>query len=109
MSISKAMKKAEDDKDVEAMMSFYHEDFEFVRHQTGTTMNKTELRVILLGMMTHPSFEELMQRCIYENDDILVTHSVMRFQDGSRESVLIVKMIENGQVIRSESGATPMK
>ena len=109
MNMFKALQKAEAEKDIEALMSLQHEDFEFVRHQTGTTMNKTELRVILLGMMTHPSFEELMQRCIYENDDILVTHAVMRFQDGSRESVLGAKMIENGLIIRSETGATPMK
>ena len=109
MSLFKALRKADEEKDIEAYRSLHHEDFAFVRHQTDSTMNKTELRVLVLGMMTHPSFQELMTRCIYENDDILVTHLVMRFQDGSRESVLIVKMIENGQVIRSESGATPMK
>lgn len=86
MNIFKALRKADEEKDIDAYMSYHHEDFEFVRHQTGTTMNKTELRVLVLGMMAHPSF-----------------------QDGSRESVLIVKMIENGQIIRSESGATPMK
>ena len=36
MSIFKVMRKAEDEKDVDAMMSFYHEDFEFVCHQSGT-------------------------------------------------------------------------
>jgi len=56
MSLFKALRKADEEKDIEAYMSLHHEDFEFVRHQTGST-----------------------------------------------------KMIENGQVIRSESGATPMK
>ena len=50
-----------------------------------------------------------MQRCIYENDDIMVEHSVMRFQDGARESVIKVKMQEDGQMIRSETGASLMK
>ncbi len=50
-----------------------------------------------------------MVRCIYENDDILVEHFVMRFPDGTRESVLVVNTLENGQVIRQETGATLMK
>jgi hypothetical protein len=50
-----------------------------------------------------------MVRCIYENDDILVEHFVMRFPDGTWESVLVVNTLENGQVIRQETGATLMK
>ncbi|MFQ3212314.1 hypothetical protein ABXT70_13650 [Candidatus Njordibacter sp. Uisw_039] len=44
-----------------------------------------------------------------QNYDIMVEHSVMRFQDGSRESVIKVKMQEDGQMIRSETGASLMK
>lgn len=60
-------------------------------------------------MLSDTSFTEVMLRCIYENKDILVEHSVMRFQDGSRESLISVKMIENGQVVRQETGASLMK
>jgi hypothetical protein len=41
-------------------------------------------------------------------DDILVEHSVMRFKDGARESLISVKMLENGLVIRTETGASLM-
>ena len=109
MSISKAMKKAEDDKDVEAMMSFYHEDFEFVSHKFGSSLTKPEFKAMCIKMFAHASFDRLMHRVIYENDEILVVHFVMRFPDGTRESVMAVNMLENGQVIRRETGATPMK
>ena len=109
MSIFKVMRKAEDEKDVDAMMSFYHEDFEFVRHQSGTILTKPEYKEMVIGMFAHASFDRLMARCIYENDDILVEHFVMRFPDGTRESVLVVNTLENGQVIRQETGATLMK
>ena len=60
-------------------------------------------------MWTQTNPNEIMHRCIYENDEIIVEHSVIRYQDESRESLISVKMIENGQIIRVETGATPMK
>ncbi len=50
MSIFKAKKKAEDDKDIEVMLSFYHEDVEFVRHQTGTSLTKPEFKEMVTDM-----------------------------------------------------------
>jgi hypothetical protein len=45
-------------------------------------------------------------RCIYENDDILVEHSLMDFPDGTREAVMAVHTKKDGKVIRTETGAT---
>jgi hypothetical protein len=109
MKLFRAIKKANEERDIETLMSLYHDDFEFVRHQSGTTLKKSEYRVLISGMFAETSYKEIMHRCIYENDDILVEHSVMRFQDGSRESLISVKMLENGQVVRTETGASLMK
>jgi len=109
MKLHKAIKKANDEKDIEALMPLYHEDFEFVRHQSGTSLNKSEYRVMISAMWTQTSLHEVMHRCIYENDEILVEHSVIRYQDESRESLISVKMLENGQVLRQETGASLMK
>ena len=49
------------------------------------------------------------QRCLYENDEIMVEHSVMTFPDGTSEAVLVVNHIKAGKVIRVETGATPIK
>ena len=108
MSLHKVLKKALEKNDVETFLSVFHEDYEFVRHQSGTTMNKAQFSEMVSGMQTNTGYEELMRRCIYENNDILVVHSVMRFKDGSRESVIAVNMLENGKVIRTESGASLM-
>ncbi|WP_443639833.1 hypothetical protein ABXT70_07300 [Candidatus Njordibacter sp. Uisw_039] len=56
-------------------------------------------------MTTVKGFIEVIYWCIHENDDILVIHSVMRFQDGAQESVIAVNMLENGQVILAKSDA----
>ena len=36
-------------------------------------------------------------------------HQVMTFPDGSRECVMIVDSLKDGKVIRTETGATPIK
>ena len=109
MEMFRAFKKAKAENNIEALMSLYHENFEFIRHQSGTTLKKPEYRELISRMLSDISFTEVMHRCIYENNDILVEHSVLRFQDGSRESLISVKMIENGQVVRQETGASLMK
>ena len=45
---------------------------------------------------------------IYENDDILVSHSMVSFPDGTSEAVLVCFTISNGKITRSETGATPI-
>ena len=109
MSIFKGIKKAHEDQDMEALMSLHHDDCEFISHSNGASVRKAEFMERMSRFWLDPSFDERMQRCIYENDDIMVEHSVMRFPDGSRESLMAVNMLENGQVIRRETGATPMK
>ena len=109
MKLFRTVKKAVEDRDIDALMSLYHEDFEFIRHQSGTSLNKAEYTTLMEAMFVDERFKMLMHRCIYENDDILAEHSVMRFQDGSRESLLSVQMIEDGQIIRQEPGASLMK
>jgi len=42
MKLFRAIKKANEERDIETLMSLYHDDFEFVRHQSGTTLKKSE-------------------------------------------------------------------
>ena len=47
-------------------------------------------------------------RIIYENDEIGVAHFFVSFKDDSRQAVLVVYIIKDGKIIRSETGATNM-
>ena len=49
------------------------------------------------------------QRIIYENNEIGVAHSFVTFKDGSKQAVLVVYIIKDGKIIRSETGATNIK
>ena len=48
------------------------------------------------------------RRLIYENEDILVTHNIATFSDGSREAILPAILEKHGRLWRGETGATPL-
>jgi len=94
---------------MEAYLACLHDDFIFVRHQSGTEISKTDWIPILTAMMESDALEFSKQRCLYENEDIMVEHSFMKFPDGSSEAVLVVNHLQDGKIIRAETGATPIK
>ena len=88
MSIYEKWSSGIDNRDAEALIACLHDDYTFVRHQSGTTMNKAQMSDMLRGFMASDSVVVNSQRCLYENDDILVEHTVMDFADGSREAII---------------------
>ena len=48
-------------------------------------------------------------RCLYENEDILVMHNVMGFPDGSKEAVMVVHTLKDGEILKTETGARPIE
>ena len=63
-------------------------------------------RAVFSFMMNNADFVTHESRCLYENDEAMVTHGVMSFPDGTREAVLAYNQIKDGKVIRLETGAT---
>ena len=107
MSVFETMETARNEADIQAYSDLMAEDFVFVRHQNGTTLNKSETKEMLTNMMSAGGAFGAT-RCIYENDDILVTHSVNDYPDGTREAVLAAYTIKDGKVTRLETGATKL-
>lgn len=106
MAVFENWNKAMNDRDVEAVMACIHDDFEFVRHQSGTSMNKDEMAAMMRGFMASDQVVIKERRCLYENADVLVEHSIMDFADGTRESIISFNRVKDGQIIYSETGAT---
>jgi hypothetical protein len=69
-------------------------------------MGKTKMSEMMASMMANEEVVIKDPRCIYENDEILVEHSVMDFPDGSTEAVMAVHTKKDGKIIRTETGAT---
>jgi len=109
MSIYERWSQASEQRNAEAMVACLHDDYVFVRHQSGTTMNKAAMSEMLRAFMSSDSVVVRSQRCLYENESVCVEHSVMDFSDGTREAILSFHRIQDGQFIRSETGATPVQ
>ena len=60
------------------------------------------------GMMANEKFIQESSRCIYENEEIVVSHSFMSYPDDTREAVMLVAMLKDGKIIRMETGATTL-
>ena len=109
MNIYNQFIAAVDAKDVDKVMELYADDYAFVRHQTNTTMNKADMQSQFEYMMASDKFKISGQRCLYENEEVLVTHQFIDFPDGSREALLIMHTLSNGKIVRTETGATPLE
>ena len=101
------LKKAWDQADVDAYKALHHEDFTFTFHSTGRVMTRDDMTDQgMKGMMM--TVKNTHQRCIYENDDILVTHFIMTFPNGTRDAVMYVATKRDDKILRIETGSTPL-
>ena len=109
MAIFEALNAAIQNRDADAYVGLYSDDAVFVRHQSGTEMNKSEFSDLIKRMMASDETDMGVRRCLYENDDILVMHSINDYPDGSREAVLMACTKKDGKISRVETGATPLQ
>ena len=49
------------------------------------------------------------RRCIYENDDVLITHAFVTYGSGDKEALMTVYLKKDGLLWRMETGATQLK
>jgi len=108
MSVFEKMHAAVEANDPDAYLALYGDDAVFVRHQSGKEMAKPEFDALIRKMMASDDMKMGERRCIYENDDILVVHSINDYPDGSREAVLMAMALKDGKIVRVETGATPL-
>ena len=95
-------------RNAEIWTEILHPEFEFIRHKSNTSLNKDETIAMMRQFMASDAVREHSRRCLYENDEILVAHTVISFADDTSESVIAVYTKKDGQIIRSETGATPI-
>ena len=48
-------------------------------------------------------------RCLYENEDIMVTHFINKFPNGTSDAIMMVNIKKDGLIWRTETGSTPLK
>ena len=101
------MAKAKADRDIEAFNRCYHDDWEFKFHSSGRIVRRGD-NTDEQTLERWDTFKVEDDRCLYENEDILVTHSIVHFPNGSTDAVMMVHMKKDGLLWRTETGSTPM-
>ena len=104
MSMLEKYTNAIDKKDESTMNELLHDDFKFTMHKSGNTIGKAD--VIKWAMSGDINQDKT--RVVYENDEIGVHHSIVKFNDGNVEAVMAVYKYKDGKIISLETGATPM-
>ena len=98
---------AANSKDRAQMAELLDDDFVFVRHNTGEEWSKDEfLDYMLTGNRDKTTCED--RRLIYENDKIIISHSIL---DGplGRNAVMLVRLVKDNKLSRAETGTTPLR
>ena len=108
MGLFEKMEAALQAGDVETVASFYHADFEMKMHSNGAVMSKEQWKAGVASIFSNSNFKREAARCIYENEDILVSHAIMTFPNGSKDAVMWVATKKDGLIHRVETGSTPL-
>lgn len=106
MTVYKKLLNSVLNNDVQGYIDLFHEDAEIVFHKSGNTFTKTEWASMVSDMLANPKFVSESSRCLYENDEIMVSHDFMSYPDDTKEAVMLVAMLKDSQIIRMETGAT---
>lgn len=108
MSVHEKLTRFMADRDVDAYLNLLHEDFTVVFHKSGNRFGKEEWASMVRDMMANDKFIQESTRCVYENSEIMVTHSFMSYPDNTREAVMLVAMLKEGRILHMETGATSL-
>ena len=98
---------AANSKDRAKMAELLHDNFLFVRHQTGEQWNKDRFLDIMMTDVRDKTTSE-GRRLIYENDEIIVSHSILDGPSG-RHAVILVRLVKDGKIQRAETGMTTLQ
>ena len=97
-----------ENKDAVAEQKLFHDDWEMKFHSSGKVLNKSEMSLEDRASLMD-SIRQTNRRCIYENEDILVMHSITHFPNKTSDAVMMVHLKKDGLLWRTETGSTPFK
>jgi hypothetical protein len=106
MSFFEKWESAITNKDLDAMVELMHPEWTMILHSTGKVIDRTDYKETVGKVVTQLIRKDV--RCIYENDDIMVSHSIVTFPNGTIDGVMYVGILKDGKLFRTETGSTPI-
>ena len=105
MSILAAYQAAFESGDANALDALIHDEFTFTPHVGDMVLGKADL----LAFAGSGGVRTEGHRVLYENHEIGVEHAIAHFSnDSTSEAVLSFHRFKDGQIIHTETGATPL-
>ena len=104
MSIIEKMTKIINDGDTAGAEQLIHDDYQFLMHSSGKSLSKKDV----VGWVGMKDVKKSNVRILFENNEVGVHHSFVKFNDGNIEAVMAVYKYKDGKIISLETGATPM-
>ena len=108
MGIFNKFQEAWEARDITSLAECFTPDWEFHMHSSGAIIKLDEWKEFFGEMIKNPAVKNEASRLIYENDDIIVMHSIGTFPNGSRDAVMHVGLKKDGKIYKSETGSTPL-
>ena len=104
MSIIQKLTKAINDGDTNLANEVIHDDYKFLMHASGKTLNKQDV-VKWAGMK---DVKKDKVRILFENNEVGFDHAFVSFKDGNKEAVMSYYKFKDGKVVYQETGATKL-
>ena len=104
MSILKKFNKAIAECDANLANEIIHDDFKFLLHSSGKTLNKQDV----IKWLKSGDVKRSNVRILFENDQVGFEHSIVTFNDGNKEAVMSHLKYKDGKIIHQETGATKL-
>ena len=104
MSIIEKMTKVVNDGDTNQAKELIHDDYKFLMHSSGKTLNKQDV-VNWVGMK---DVKKEKVRVLFENNEVGFEHAFVSYNDGNKEAVMSYYKYKDGKVVYQETGATKL-
>ena len=102
MSILEKYNKAIASRDAGLANEVIHDDYKFLLHSSGKTLNKKDV----IEWLKTGDVKRSNVRILFENDEVGFEHSFVTFNDGNKEAVMNYLKFKDGKIIHQETGAT---
>ena len=109
MSFFEKWEAAIGNKDLDAMVALMHPERTMVMHSTGKVVDLNDYKETIGKVVVSGKLIRNDVRCMYENDDIMVSHTIVIFPNGSTDALMYAGILKDGKLFRTETGSTPLK
>ena len=93
------------EQDVQTYRSFFRDDWEMTYYSTGKVITRADDNPAEEMREFMKKFKRDNSRCVYENDDILITSDQMT-NEGQTGIVTMIHLKKDGMIWRTEMGET---